>query len=94
MNSHRSTLHSPLDCPNYLLPQWGVTALARTLPWVELCFCPAEAIGPLTLLRDSSMLAWGLFLAAMSVRQKRPELDPAGAIAAPAHDGPNAVDRY
>jgi uncharacterized membrane protein YphA (DoxX/SURF4 family) len=44
------------------------------------CFGPGEAISPITLLRDGSLLAGGLFLAVMSFRPKNPRLpDPAAA---------------
>ena len=116
----------------HVLPQWGVMAVARTLPWFELllglvlvtgrlprissvaasallalffglmvrayakgdtidcgCFGPGEAISPLTLLRDGSLLLGGLFLVAVSFRRKKepvvsgadlakfPDLEPA-----------------
>jgi len=104
-----------MSIDNYhVLPQWAVTALARTLPWGELalglllivgrfrriatvgvaallavfftmmvraylrgdtidcgCFGPGEQIGPLTLLRDGSMLAAAVFLAVMSFRGRK-----------------------
>ena len=45
------------------------------------CFGPGEQIGPLTLLRDGSMLAGAVFLAVMSFRQRR----------GPSGDSPTAV---
>ena len=104
-----------------VLPEWAVTAIARTLPWFELaigllliagrflrvstvattallavffslmvrayikhqtidcgCFGPGEAISPLTLLRDGSMLLGSGFLAVMAFRRKRsvPQVEP------------------
>src|SRR5579872_4972650 len=103
-----------------VLPQWGVLAVARTLPWFELalglllvtgrlpkissvaatgllgvffglmvrayvrgetidcgCFGPGEAISPLTLLRDGSLLLGALFLAVMAFRPKKERFFPA-----------------
>ena len=98
----------------HVLPEWAVTLVARTLPWVELmagllllagrwmrtstvatsallalffglmvraytrgeaidcgCFGPGEAISPLTLLRDGSLLGGSLFLTVMAFRKPR-----------------------
>jgi len=98
----------------HVLPEWAVTVVARTLPWVELaagllllagrwmrvstvaatallalffalmvrsyargegidcgCFGPGEAISPLTLLRDGSLLGGSLFLAVTAFRRPR-----------------------
>lgn len=98
----------------HVLPEWGVTLVARTLPGAELalglllivgiwrrvssvaasalltvffglmvrayaqgqtiacgCFGPGEAISPVTLLRDGSLLAGAVFLAVMSFRNRR-----------------------
>jgi uncharacterized membrane protein YphA (DoxX/SURF4 family) len=96
----------------HVLPEWAVTLVARTLPWVELmagllllagrwvrvstvatsallalffgmmvrayargeaidcgCFGPGEAISPLTLLRDGSLLGGSLFLMVAAFRR-------------------------
>ena len=98
----------------HVLPQWAVTLVARTLPWVELlvgvlllagrwmrvstvaasallilfftlmvrsyargegidcgCFGPGEAISPITLLRDGSLLGGSLLLSAKAFRKPR-----------------------
>lgn len=98
----------------HVLPEWAVTLVARTLPWVELmagllllagrwmrastvatsallalffglmvrayargetidcgCFGPGEAISPLTLLRDGSLLGGSLLLTVMAFRKPR-----------------------
>jgi uncharacterized membrane protein YphA (DoxX/SURF4 family) len=98
----------------HLLPEWAVTLVARTLPWLELmvgllllsgrwrrtstvatsallalffalmvrayvrgeaidcgCFGPGEAISPLTLLRDGSLLGGSLFLMVAAFRMPR-----------------------
>jgi putative oxidoreductase len=98
----------------HVLPEWAVTLVARTLPWVELmaglllvagrwmristvatsalltlffglmvrayargeaidcgCFGPGEAISPLTLLRDGSLLAASLVLVFAAFRKRR-----------------------
>ena len=47
------------------------------------CFGPGEAISPITLLRDGSLLAGGLFLAVMSFRSSKPRLKPSSGNADP-----------
>ena len=102
-----------ISIDNYhILPEWAVTVVARTLPWIEMaagllllsgrwmrvstvavsgllalffammvrayvrgeaidcgCFGPGEAISPLTLLRDGSMLAGSLWLTITAYRR-------------------------
>lgn len=98
----------------HLLPEWAVTLVAHTLPWLELmvgllllsgrwrrtstvatsallalffalmvraymrgeaidcgCFGPGEAISPLTLLRDGSLLGGSLLLMVAAFRRPR-----------------------
>ena len=108
----------------HVLPEWAVTLVAHTLPWVELaagllliagrfkristtvtaallmlffgmmvrayakgeaidcgCFGPGEAISPLTMVRDGSLLAGALALAVSAYWPKRKP--PVSAEAAP-----------